>query len=146
MFKNFHWGHGITIFYLFFVAAIVTILIASFDVDRSLVADDYYAKDLAYQSQYEKTQNVLNGNEEDIAVNVLEEQEIIEILITSPHPINGTVQIYRPSDASQDFNVKILGNKTSISTKTMIKGKWRLKIEWTEASKAFYYEHEVYIN
>lgn len=145
MFKNFNWGHGITIFYLVFVAAVVSVLIASFSVDHSLVADDYYAEDLAYQQQYDKVQNVLDANEQNIGVNVLSESEMIEIVISSPHMIKGTVNFYRASDKSLDFTMDLSGKKTTFSTKTLAKGKWKLKIEWQEAGKSFYYEHEIYI-
>ena len=146
MLSKFNWGHGITIFYLIFVSAVVTVLIASFSVDHSLVADDYYAQDLAYQQQYDKTKNVLDNKAQNIGVNVLTEEKMVEIMITTPHSVKGTIHFYRPSDQSQDFTIDLAGSKTALSTETLAKGKWILKIEWREDSKSFYHEHQIYIS
>lgn len=146
MFKNFHWGHGITVFYIIFVAAVVSVLIASFGVDHSLVADDYYAEDLAYQQQYTKTQNGLEEGEDKLVVNVDAAQGTLEIVVDANAPINGKVHFYRPSDQSQDFSVDLKSVNSTISTSSLLKGKWILKVEWNEGDKPYYQERQIYIS
>lgn len=143
MFKNFNWGHGITIFYICFVATVVTVLIASFSVDHSLVVDDYYAKDLAYQSQYDKAQNNLAA--QNVKINKDDDNSELSIDFTNDQKIEGTVYFYRPSDKSKDFNINIEGKETKVSTESLLPGKWILKIDWTEKGKSFYAEEIVYI-
>ena len=146
MFKNFHWGHGITIFYIIFVIAIVTVLFASFGVDRTLVVEDYYAKDLAYQEQYDKMQNAIQANESKLVVNILGEQELVELIVETDAPIQGKVAFYRPSDKTQDFSVDFISAKSTYSTASLLKGKWILKVEWNEGSKSYYQERQIYIS
>ena len=146
MFKKFHWGHGITIFYILFVAVIVSVLIASLGVDRSLVEDDYYAKDLAYQGQYDKTQNALNASKEKLGINVNAEQKIIEITIVSDFSIGGKIHFYRPSDQSQDFTVELSTKHAELSTEKLLKGKWIVKVEWNEGQTPYYQERQIYIS
>ena len=143
MFKNFNWGHGIFIFYICFVAAVVTALIASFSVDHSLVVDDYYAKDLTYQSQYEKTQNGMETAIVDINNNAEEKALTIDFL--KAEKVEGTAQFYRPSDKSKDFEVKLTQTKTSIATDEMLPGKWVVKIDWSENGKPYYTEEIIFI-
>jgi len=143
MFKKFNWGHGITIFYICFVAAVVTVLIASFSIDHSLVVDDYYAKDLAYQSQYDKAQNSLSTK--SIKINNDEAKGELTIDFANENNVEGSVYFYRPSDKSQDFKVKIEDKETKISTKSLLPGKWIIKVDWTEDGKPFYAEELVYI-
>jgi len=143
MFKKFHWGHGITIFYIFFVAAVVTALVASFGVDHSLVVDDYYSQDLSYQSQYEKVQNSLGTTRVNID-NDASNKEIAINFVESDN-IKGNAQFYRPSDKSQDFDVKLSGKETLIPTEKLLSGKWILKIDWSENGKAYYTEEIIFI-
>lgn len=143
MFKNFNWGHGILIFYICFVGAVATALIASFGVDHSLVVDDYYAKDLAYQSQYTKTQN--NLNKEELSIDNDTENNAIKIDIKTAGKVEGSVNFYRPSDKTKDFSVKINNKSSSISTVGLLPGKWVLKIDWKENGKPFYSEELIYI-
>lgn len=146
MFKNFHWGHGITIFYIIFVIAIVTVLFASFGVDRTLVVEDYYAKDLAYQEQYDKMQNAIQANESKLVVNILGEQELVELIVETDAPIQGKVAFYRPSDKTQDFSVDFISAESTFSTASLLKGKWILKVEWNEGPKSYYQERQIYIS
>ncbi|MDF1697980.1 MAG: FixH family protein [Saprospiraceae bacterium] len=143
MFKKFNWGHGIFVFYVCFVAAVVTALVASFSVDHSLVVDDYYAKDLAYQSQYTKTQN--NLNKQGVTVDNDKKNKEILIDFISTGKVEGSINFYRPSDKSKDFTVKIKEDKIIISTADLLPGKWVLKIDWKEDGKPFYSEELIYI-
>lgn len=143
MFKKFNWGHGIFVFYVFFVGVVVTALIASFSVDHSLVVDDYYAKDLAYQKQYTKAKN----NMESERVIILNDKttQSLSIDFVKANNVNGSVDFYRPSDKSEDFKIKITEKLTTIPTEKLLPGKWILKIDWTEKGKPYYKEEMIYI-
>lgn len=143
--KGFNWGHGITVFYLIFVAAVVSVLIASFSVDHSLVADDYYAKDLAYQEQYNKAKKYLDAKQGDVKVKVLSEEESLEIYFSSSNAVEGKVHFYRPSDQRKDFTVEIVEKEIKFSTLSLERGNWILKIEWIEAGETYYCEHKIYL-
>lgn len=141
MTKKFHWGHGIAVFYVIFVIAVVTALIASFGVDHSLVVDDYYAQDLAYQSTYDKISNSIKSD----AVQVLVKDGEVEIVFSNQERVSGNIKFYRPSDKSKDFSYPIMNLTESINTAQLSKGKWKLKIDWTDGEKAFYKEETIYI-
>ncbi len=141
--KNFNWGHGIALFYIVFVGVLLTALISSFGVDHSLVVEDYYAKDLNYQKQYEKMQNA-NANHNALIKNNLSEKTIsVEFLEGTPS--SASAQFYRPSDASKDFSIAFDKSINIISTETMVKGKWVIKLEWNENGKKFYLEQDIII-
>lgn len=142
MFEKFNWGHGITLFYIVFVGAVATALVASFGVDHSLVVDDYYATDLACQSQYEKSQNAAAAPRVYVANDRVDDD--ISLAFVNKTDVHGVAYLYRPSDKSQDFEVVIDGPTTTFSTKEMQRGKWILKIDWREHDK-LYYQEEVII-
>lgn len=51
------WGTGIAIFYSVFVIVLVFVVVKSTSIDNALVTDDYYKKDLEYQTQIDKQVN-----------------------------------------------------------------------------------------
>ncbi len=143
MFKKFNWGHGILVFYICFVGAVVTALVASFGVDHSLVVDDYYAKDLSYQKQYTKAQNNLDA--ERVTIDNDKTSHSLTIDFTEAEKVKGSVDFYRPSDKSKDFKVDLSDKETTIDTKEMLPGKWILKIDWMEQGKPYYKEEMIFI-
>lgn len=144
MFSNFHWGHGITVFYIFFVGIVITALIASFSVDHSLVVDDYYATDLAYQKRYDKTVNSINSP----ILKITQDASVAEVTIAfkTEKQVTGKAHWYRPSDQSADFDMKLEGTITKVSTDTLLRGKWVLKVEWTIDGTTSYAEEQIFIN
>ncbi len=143
MFEKFNWGHGITLFYIIFVGAVITALVASFGVDRDLVADDYYAKDIAYQGQYEKMKNNLKSD--NLSIVYKKEEHILDFSFTKSENVTGFIEFYRPSSKKEDFMKKIDQNRVIISTRDMSPGKWRVKVDWQEGRKSYYKEEEIYI-
>lgn len=143
MFSKFHWGHGITIFYIVFVSVVIFALYASMQVDHGLVVEDYYQKDLEYQTQLDKMNSSIQ--KDDISVLYKNEDQKVIINIGSTDRIKGTVHFYRPSDKTKDITRPLDSAHFEYNTKEMIRGKWIIKVDWTENNRAYYHEHVVFI-
>jgi nitrogen fixation protein FixH len=139
--SKFNWGHGIFIFFVFFVGTLITVLIASRRVDHSLVVDDYYAQDLAYQSQYNKVENNLN----DDLLQIEMDKSSINFIFNTDKISSGTIKFYRPSDKSLDFDLPIAGNNITIEKSKLQKGKWKVKVDYSINNKPYYKEKEIFI-
>jgi len=140
--SKFNWGHGIAVFYVLFVATLAIVLIRSFSIDHSLVVDDYYAKDITYQSQYDKAKNSLSNNQ--LKINYDKEGGQVTLDFAMNEPVSGTIQFYRPSDKAKDFDVKITGNSMQVPIQHLPQGKWKVKVDWSRSGKAYYNEEEFY--
>lgn len=141
MLKKFNWGHGIFLFYTVFVCVLATALIASRGVDHSLVVEDYYAQDLAYQKTYDKTQNNLATDKVKVTYDAA--FDVLYLGLSAEESVTGTVQFYRPSDKSQDFTLELTESNKTINTADLSRGHWILKIDWTEGNTGYYSEQEV---
>lgn len=141
--KNFNWGHGIFVFYVIFVGVLITALVASFGVDHTLVVDDYYAKDLAYQDQFDKEARSRKADNLNV-IHTAGESEVM-LQFDTDELITGNVQWYRPSASQHDFNMSIEASEMLIQTDDLLPGKWRLKVDWEEAGKTYYREIELYL-
>jgi nitrogen fixation protein FixH len=141
--KNFHWGHGIFVFYVIFVGVLVTALVASFGVDHTLVVDDYYAKDLAYQDQYDKESRSRTADNLNVTHTAGEDEVILHF--DTDALVTGNIEWYRPSGSEHDFDMPISKSEMLIETGDLLPGRWRLKVDWQEAGKTYYREVDLYL-
>ena len=139
--KNFNWGHGIFVFYVIFVGTMISVVIASTKVDRSLVKEDYYSLDLSYQSHYNKVANGLNDQSIEITYDSAEEL----VKISSDEAVVGMATFYRPSNSKLDFKKQLKSANSYIDTKDLAKGVWVVQVNYKLGEEAFYIEEKLYL-
>ncbi len=126
------WGKKITFVYLGFVALIITMVVISMRQKVDLVSKDYYAKELAYQSDINK---MANANKLQSKLKCTVVNNTIEVVFPEEHSdkaIQATAFIYKPSDNAADRQVEISTNdgRYVISTQDFLKGMYKVKIDW----------------
>ena len=142
------WGWKITILYGSFVAMMVTLVIMSARQDIPMVTEDYYEKDLQYESHMVRVSNSANL-EEDVAV--VYNQKTQQVTVTFPKDITdfkGEILCFRPSQEGLDFTLnldKMEGNTLTFGTSEMLKGRWKVKIDWEGDGEIYYKEIAIFI-
>jgi nitrogen fixation protein FixH len=142
--SKFNWGHGLTIFFICFISALGVVLYKSFSINRDLVKDDYYVDDLELRKLVEKKRNA-NGLAELKFKHDASSKQFIVSFPVGMKP-NGTIQLYRPSDKSKDITLPIIVNENSeciVPATNMDKGLWRLKLDWSDGNKEYFFEEAV---
>ena len=143
-----NWGTKIAIGYGLFVALTVGMVILAFQYDVNLVATDYYAQELEYQSQIDSHNNLMDL-EGKMAIKVSKASSLLEIqfpegaLAPGAH---GQLQFFRPSDPSLDFQIDFDGAKgkvLQINTTKMAGGYWRVKMNWESEGKSYFFEQQI---
>lgn len=141
-----NWGTGIAIFYGVFVFFLAFQLIRSMQYDRSLVVDDYYAKDLAYQQHFNR---MVNARDLDQGVRFQQGAGKLEIAFPASHdsPV-GQVWFYKPDAIELDHVLEIKTNEhramlTDISA--LRKGLWKIKVTWSEGGVDYFDETKITI-
>lgn len=143
---QFNWGTGIALFYTLFAGTMVYMVFKSTGYDHSLVREDYYAADLAYQEHYNKL-----SNSRELPLRVLHQagSDVIKLELQierEGRPIEGEVVFFRPSNQRHDFTLPLTLNADglqNISTTDLLPGLWRMKIDWTLGKEAHYTEVDV---
>jgi nitrogen fixation protein FixH len=146
--KKLHAGHYITIFFIFFISMLVTVLIASRNQDHNLVSENYYDLDLKYQKRMDAKNN-LAAYPNKVILQQNSDGKTIDLMFKNiESTVNGKIKFYRPSDNTRDFDVDLkldeIG-KISLSTENMQSGRWILIIDWTEGDTPFYKEFNLFI-
>ncbi|WP_020570119.1 FixH family protein [Neolewinella persica] len=136
---KFHWGHGIAVFYSFFVLTLIFVVIKSRTFDNSLVTEEYYAHDINYQQEYDRRQN-----SSDLAQGVRLEKTADNYRVVFPEALapsaKGTLLFYRPSSKLHDRLVKIRIDETggmNLSLSGLEPGRYRAILEWSAAGKDY---------
>ncbi|MBA4848899.1 FixH family protein [Emticicia sp. BO119] len=142
-----NFGHKIGIFYGLFVIFMITLVtLCVKQKDISLVSNDYYKKEIAYQAEIEKQQNAAQLIQSVIVTYAGEKQQISVVFPEDQKDARGKVQFYRPSDAKKDFTIELVlqQNRTQeIPVNQLTKGLWVIKIEWENAGKAYLKEEKI---
>ncbi|MBA4405822.1 hypothetical protein C0389_00965 [bacterium] len=143
------WGFNIAAFYITFVVLLLIVVFIFMSQDVGLVTDDYYAKEIAYQEEIDRTTRTKNLTVQlDIAV----EPAQIKFLfpkIFSWREIGGTIHFYRPSDKEKDFiaNISLDSSRTQfIGTENLKKGLWKIKVDWKAKGVSYFNEKIVMVN
>ncbi len=137
------WGIKITILYIGFVVLIVTMVAMTMSQKVDLVSKDYYAQELKFQDKIDQS-NRANALIEPL--NWMVSNGKIEINFPKEfknQKITGTINLFRPSDASLDKKIAVSSmqnGKQIISTSTLKAGVYKIQIEWKVGDESFYNE------
>jgi len=143
-----NWGYRVALLYIGFTGLIIYLVTMSMNQKIDLVAKDYYAQELKYQDKIEST----NRN------NLLDQPLSIElndsgIKIKFPKTLEGTqitgsILIFRPSDNTKDKTFAINPGadlEQIIPASELIKGMYRIKVEYQSAGNNYYSEKQIVV-
>ena len=143
-----NWGTGILIGIIIFILISVSMTVIFMNQDVNLVTDEYYENSLKYQDEIDK-QSRTNALSEEVKIDF--NGQLINVLFPEHYQnksISGEIYFYRPSDPSLDFKIPLLINAEGnqfISTERLVKGYWRLKLNWTMDGSGYYNERAITI-
>lgn len=137
-----NWGSGIAIFYTLFVVTMVYMVVRASQTDVNMVQDNYYDQDINYEAFRKSRQN---GMEEGLlSIEYQSGQKNVKIQFPeATAEIDGSVQLYRPSNQSWDKNLKIAvdaSNAMEVAVDQLPKGYWKIVVRWDSKGKSYYKE------
>ncbi len=141
---KFNWGHGITVFFIVFVAFILIMIFKSTQNNIHLVSENYYSDELVYQERMDEIKNV----------NLLQNKPVVElsnnmVLVSFPQEITeglkGQIKLFRPSDSGMDRTFTLALNeegKQVLNLKDATQGYYKLQLQWTDMQQKKYFKEE----
>ena len=147
--SKFNWGTGILITIIVFMVITIGTVVFLMNQDVDLVTSDYYNKGIQHQTQIERV-NRTNEMVEKVSINQGNGFVAFNFPKTlSQKRFEGTIQFYRPSDSKKDFSIPLsidTSGQQIISTQSIAKGLWKVKVDWTQDSVEYYKESSFVIN
>lgn len=141
-----NWGSKLLIAIIIFMSFIFVLVYLSTQNDIFLVEKDYYPKGLKYQDRIDEIANAkpLRNN-----FKMLQLENDVAVTFPEIKPDTGTITFFRPSGTSYDLIYQIemdTANTMHFPKSKFIKGKYLVKIYWSESEKGYYYEKPFYFN
>ena len=147
MTNRMNWGWSIVLAFSLFGAFIIGLVIRSFQENIDLVSEDYYQQELGYQRQINKM-----TNNQALTVPLTFSQQAQQLVVQFPaepaEEVQGEIQLFRPSDARRDRTVTIALNPARqqiIATDQLVRGRYKIKVNWTSGDAAYYTEELIFI-
>ena len=127
-----------------FMLFIIALVIGCMKQDYFLVAKDYYRQEINYQEHIDKV-NKTHSTKKEVNFENKANNGYVKFhfshLTEKKHDVAGKITFFRPSDARKDVIVPIDLNKKNqqaINIKSLDKGLWKVKVDWTEEGEAYY--------
>lgn len=139
------WGFRITVLYLGFATLIIALVVGSMRQDFDLVADDYYAQELAYQDVLDAGKNQ-SGLSQPVGIHANETQVTVDFPVEfNGKALNGTVYFYSPIEDAWDKKIA-LENSVSpviVPRSELQNTNYKIKITWEADGKQYYQESDI---
>lgn len=146
---KFTWGTGIACFYTLFVIVMVSMVVFATNNPTDLVQENYYEKDINYESYRQKR---AKGASVKTQVDVVAESGNSAIKISLPSEMRnatGTVTLFRPSNKAYDTSFELNLDEKSTMTYALpgqtVKGLWKLKLDWQVNGQQYFQEKTIFI-
>jgi len=120
--------------------------VRAFQLDVDLVSENYYKDELAYQDRIDQQSNLLQSGLE-----VSLDQVNGDVVLNFPARFagaEGDIHFYHPSREIFDKHYEIALNdqhQQLISKADLVKGRFKVKINWTANDTPYYQEKEVFL-
>jgi hypothetical protein len=147
--SKFNWGTGILITIIVFMIITIGAVVFLMNQEVDLVASDYYNKGIQHQDQIDRVNRTNLMNE---AVQINSDNGFVRLIFPKSFAqknFNGTIQFYRPSNSKKDFSLPISIDTSAqqiVSTQSLDKGYWTVKLNWSQDSVEYYKESSFIIN
>ena len=147
--KKISWGTGIVISIGAFMIITTIMMIIFMNQDVDLVTENYYEKTLVYQDQIDIQRRTTELDEE---VKVDFENNLLNISFPKSYSgivSNGKLFFYRPSDSKKDFSIPLqldADGEQILNTSKIIKGFWKIGINWNMNKQEYQTEKSIIIN
>ena len=145
--KGFNWGHGIAVFFSCFVTFMLFLVVKSHQQQIDLVAEDYYAQEVAYGQRMAEIQNA-NGLGDALRLITTNQQLSIQFP-AQQNSVEGKIAVYCPSNQNLDFTLALnpdANNQQVIDASNLPRGYYKVQVSWQQGPTPFFVEKDFFKN
>jgi hypothetical protein len=131
--------------FIAFAIFVGSFIIKAVNTPINLESEDYYQKEIMYQSHIDKVKRSRQYEEE---FNIeLKGQQIQFNVPSDLIGFQSNIHLFRPSDNTMDqtLNLRLDARKMSVDVSALQKGIWMIKIDVTKGEQSYYFEQPVKI-
>jgi nitrogen fixation protein FixH len=144
------WPIALIAFFTVFIGLVASFITFAVRQKMDLVRPDYYEEEIRYQKQFDRIRRT-----QGLGVEVGMKSDVsggnLVVRIPAGHVVGlqeGTLQLYRPSDAAQDRLIRLEPGADGVqwvALGDLGEGLWRAKLRWSAGGEEFSLDEEVLI-
>lgn len=146
--KKLHAGHAVIAGMAVFILIMTQFMVRAYYNQESLVAEDYYAKELHYQEQIDKLRNAA-----DLPEGVRITPMVGRVLVELPdvflgRTVTGEFFLMRPSDERSDRRLPLRvdpSGRATMDTAGLPSGAYSLQLEWQSDGVTYLVEEDLHL-
>jgi hypothetical protein len=139
-------GHWIIVSFVLFACFIGILVTMCMREDISLVSDNYYQEELAYQHQIERMQNTANLKSKP-SIKIVADQ--LHVQFENYGSVDhGELKLFCPANSKQDRHFKLSPSQENIQVfdvGTVHPGTYKARLNWSMNGKEYYQEETVHL-
>lgn len=142
------WPYAIMIWMALFATGIFSFFVVAQRNHVDLVGADYYDQEMKFQQQIDRVAHTRSVKRE---ISVRYAAGEIDIALPAGHARQsptGSIQLYRPSDASLDQQVALAVGKDGdqkIDATKLRPGLWKVRITWKVGAEEFFFDQSIVV-
>jgi nitrogen fixation protein FixH len=149
-FKRNPWPIAIVIYFAIFITFIVSFIVWASHQRTDLVRADYYEAEIKFQQQIDRVER---SRPVEAAVAVTYDLKSSKITVQLPPETHqgafGKIELYRPSDARQDKQIKLAADskgQQQLDVRHLKSGLWKVRVTWTSSGQEYFVEKPITIS
>lgn len=143
-----NWGTKIALIFVGFVGLILFMVFRSFQHNFDLEAEDYYARELAFQEAIDKKARAKELNE-DVSWKIEGSQVVFYYPANmETSGIKGRIEFNRPSDKQLDRQTPVASNNDHqqyLALDQFTSGKYKVKVDWSYQGETYLTEGTLFV-
>ena len=137
-----------TIGFSLFVVYILSFVYRSYTQNIDLVAEDYYAQEVAFQDRIDETANAEQFKKDLVVSRTDGFIEFIFPTEVTSAVTSGQIHFFRPSDKAMDIKIPFELNDSGVvrvPTQILNQGRYQVKFSWNTEDKSYFLSKDIVI-
>ena len=148
--KSNPWPFAIILTFIIFLAGTIGLVVMACTRKVDLVSSNYYEQELQFQGQIDRVNRTQHlATQASVAYDAANKRITISLpMAQTRHPVNGSIQLYRPSAAGMDqqLDLKVNANGIqSVDAAGLRPGLWKVRVSWTVNHQDYFIDQQIVI-
>lgn len=144
-----NWGYKILTVIILFIVAMMSMVFIAMKQSNDLIEENYYNKELAYQSQIDAGRRLDKLHSGKLLQNTAESITLSLPANSYEQGVTGTIEFLRKEDATKDVNMKLqpdANGKQLIEKKFFTTGSYLVRIKWQHNASEYFQQEDLMIH
>jgi hypothetical protein len=143
------WPYGILLTFVLFISGTAGLIVLAATQKTDLVSNNYYEQEIKYQTRIDSLARAKQlDHPASVACDPSGKHILISLSSFEKDKTTGTIQLYRPSAAGMDRQLKLEPDANGVQTldaSGLQKGLWKVRVSWNVNGQDYFLDEKIVI-